>query len=133
MKEMDIDIIQSWGPWVIMRRKSRDGEFSLYTDVDSRIAQYKKILLLFKIAMVFELLLLFYSVYCGIAGIAYAWAVVCLLCTFVTVFANAIIRTSNTIIKLKEQKGEPSLKTRGRLQNLPEYFYQPPSLQTDIL
>ena len=45
MDEMGIEIVKCWGPWVVLRRKAAEGEFELFSDVDSRIAQYKKILI----------------------------------------------------------------------------------------
>ena len=61
MEEMGVEVVQHWGPWVIVRREAgvADGEFVLYSDVDSQIAQYKKILILFKIVTIIELLGLF--------------------------------------------------------------------------
>ncbi len=37
MEEMGVEIVQAWGPWVILRRQRTEGEFQLYSDVDSRI------------------------------------------------------------------------------------------------
>ena len=35
MQDTGIEIVQTWGYWVILRRKASDGKFELYTDVDS--------------------------------------------------------------------------------------------------
>ena len=114
MEEMDIEIVQSWGPWVIMRRKTRDCEFSLYSDIDSRTAQYKKILLMYKIAIVIEIMILIFDLYCAFKGIAWAWPCSCVIAAIVFAFINMIIRTKNTITDLEEQKGEPQMSARGR-------------------
>ena len=37
MQEMGIEIVQTWGYWVILRKKASDGKFELYTDVESSI------------------------------------------------------------------------------------------------
>ena len=114
MEDMGIEIVQAWGPWVIIRRKKQEGEFSLYTDVDSRIGQYQKILLMFKIVTGIELLCLVYSLYIASTGYAPAWGVLLLVAAVVIVFFNMIIRTKNTIAELKEKKGEGPDSSRGR-------------------
>ncbi|MCR5339592.1 MAG: DUF2812 domain-containing protein [Lachnospiraceae bacterium] len=106
MEEMGIEIVTCWGPWVILRRKAQEGEFALYSDVDSRIAQYKKILLMFKIVTAIELLGLIYEIYAGVKGTNAAWPFVLIIGAFVCVFFNMIARTKDTIAMLQEQKGE---------------------------
>ena len=106
MEEMDIEIVATWGPWVILRRRTQEGEFTLYSDVDGRIAQYKKILLMFKMVVGLEMLALIYEIYAGIMGVKYAWPFVLLIAAFVCVFFNMVVRTKDIIAKLKEQKGE---------------------------
>ncbi len=113
MEEMGVEIVQCWGPWVTLRKKAADGEFELYTDVDSQIDQYKKISLLFKIALIVELAGLFYELYLGTknpAGFAFAM----IIAAFVVVFANMVIRTNRIIGELKERKGEDVKGYSGR-------------------
>ena len=113
MNEMGVEIVACWGPWVTMRKKTADGEFELYTDVDSQIDQYKKISLLFKIALIVELAGLFYELYLGTknpAGFAFAM----IIAAFVVVFANMVIRTNRIIGELKERKGEDVKGYSGR-------------------
>ena len=43
LQDMDIEIISSWFRWVICRRKASDGSFTIYSDIDSRIAHYTRI------------------------------------------------------------------------------------------
>lgn len=114
MEEMGIEIVQAWGPWVIVRRKKEEGEFSLYTDVDSKIGQYKKILLLFKIATGIEALGLIYSIYAAFKGYAPAWGMILLVMAILIVFFNMIVKTKNIIAELRERKGEEPAGSRGR-------------------
>ncbi|MCR5120632.1 MAG: DUF2812 domain-containing protein [Lachnospiraceae bacterium] len=106
MEEMGVEIVQSWGPWVILRRKAAEGPFELFSDVDSRIEQYKKILLMFKLVFVIEFFCLALEVYGGVRGSAMAWVAACLIAAVVVVFSNMIIRTKKKIYELQEQKGE---------------------------
>lgn len=107
MEEMGIEIVQCWGPWVILRRKAAEGEFELFSDVDSRIEQYKKILLMFKIVTGVELLVLIYEIYAGLEGVKLAWPFALLIAALICVFFNIIIRTKNILADLRERKGEP--------------------------
>ena len=116
MQEMGIEIVRCWGPWVILRRKAAEGEFRLFTDVDSQIEQYKKILILFKAVTAVELLVMIYEIYAGFQGIAIAWPFVLLIAAFVCVFMNVIINTKNIIAELRERKGEA--KDLGRSRNV---------------
>ncbi len=63
MADNDVEIVQQWGFWVILRKLSSKGEFELYTDVDSQIEHYKKILTMFRAVTLIEFLLLLYETY----------------------------------------------------------------------
>ncbi len=113
MEEMGVEVVQCWGPWVTLRKKAADGEFELYTDVDSQIGQYKKISLMFKIVLILELAGLFYELYLGTKNpVGFAFAMI--LAAFVVVFANMLIRTDRNIAELKERKGENVKRYSGR-------------------
>lgn len=117
MEEMGIEIVQCWGPWVILRRKAAEGEFELFSDVDSRIEQYKKILILFKIVTGVELLALIYEIYAGLEGVKLAWPIALLIAAMACVFFNIITRTKNILADLRERKGEPPVE-RGWNRNV---------------
>ena len=42
LQDTGIEIVQTWGYWVILRKKASEGKFELYTDVASSIGHYKK-------------------------------------------------------------------------------------------
>lgn len=106
MEELGIEIVACWGPWVTLRRKTQEGEFALYSDVDGRLAQYRKILLLFKIVFAIELIVMMMEIYGGIRGISAAWLFALIIGAFVCVFFSMISRTKGIIAKLMEQKCE---------------------------
>ncbi|MCR5252047.1 MAG: DUF2812 domain-containing protein [Lachnospiraceae bacterium] len=115
MNEMDVEVVQSWGPWVYLRRKAQEGEFQLYTDVDSAIGQYKKIALLFKLAILLEMACMILEVYYAtVGGQTIAWAIVCLIVAIVLGMFNALIRTRKIIYELQERKGEAPAAPNGR-------------------
>ena len=114
MEEMGIEIVKCWGPWVVLRRRTQEGEFALYTDVDSQIEQYKKILMMFKIVTGFELLILIFEIYSGLTGIPSAWPCALIIGALACVFINMVVRTKNILAELYERKGDPACGTCSR-------------------
>ena len=55
MAENNIEIVCLWGYWVFLRKRASEGEFVLYTDVESSLEHYTKILKMFKIVTAIEL------------------------------------------------------------------------------
>lgn len=108
MKETGIEVVQCWGPWVYLRKEASEGEFQLYTDVDSNIEHYTKILRMFKIATGFELIALIIEMIHAISGNPFAATFTFLLCALIIAMLNVITRTRQTIAELKERKGELS-------------------------
>lgn len=54
MSDADIEIVQTWGFWIFLRKLTSKGEFELYSDVDSQIEHYQKIKKMFKIVTIEE-------------------------------------------------------------------------------
>ncbi|MGG7178736.1 DUF2812 domain-containing protein [Clostridium paraputrificum] len=42
LKDSGIDIVSRVGKWVYLRRDSKEGEFEIFTDIDSKVANYQK-------------------------------------------------------------------------------------------
>lgn len=109
MKEMNIEIVQQWFFWVILRKKAAEGDFQLYTDVDSSIAHYKKIRTMFKVATILEFI--FFTIECICATYINAfWPVICAVILGIIIFSmlRAVVTINGVITKLKERKGEAS-------------------------
>ncbi|MFF2445490.1 DUF2812 domain-containing protein [Neobacillus sp. NPDC058068] len=47
MEEMGAEHVTSYHRWVYFRKKAADGEFTIYSDNDSKLKHYKRIMLLF--------------------------------------------------------------------------------------
>jgi hypothetical protein len=45
--EMGVEHVGSWVSWVYLRRRAADGPFDLYSDLESRLRHYRRILALF--------------------------------------------------------------------------------------
>ncbi len=119
MAENDVEIVQQWGFWVILRKETSKGEFQLYTDVDSQIGQYTKILRMFKVVTLIEFLLLLYEVYAASTlGGPLTWGAVFIAMAVVIVLLNATVNTRNIITELKERKTGISENKRTNISAL---------------
>ncbi len=47
MHDSGVETVSTYGRWVYFRRRSRDGEFEVFTDLDSRIAHHTRIATMF--------------------------------------------------------------------------------------
>ena len=45
MEDAGVEVISQWWRWVYLQKKTEDGPFEMYTDTESKIAQYKKIIM----------------------------------------------------------------------------------------
>lgn len=107
MWDMGVEIVQTWGFWVILRKPACEGEFQLYTDVDSAIAHYKKIRNMFKAVTILELVCALVELAIGVSdGTIAAYVIACIAFAFALILANAALKTSNIIAELRERKGE---------------------------
>lgn len=120
MQEAGIEIVQTWGYWVILRKKAAEGKFELYTDVASSIEHYKKIRRMFKAVTIAELIALFVELYCAVAGgvgIGYVGAL--LVGAMLLTCLNAVIGLNDTIGRLQERMdGIEQNRRCGRLSPL---------------
>lgn len=105
MKEAGVEIVQCWGYWVIVRKLASEGEFELYTDVDSSIEHYTKIRKMFKVVGIFEVLLTIveFVIYAVTESYSALVGAIILSC-FVGVFLVAVYKTTQRIDALTERK-----------------------------
>lgn len=116
MEESDIEIVACWGYWVFLRKKRNQGEFELYSDVDSTIEHYKKILIMFKVVTVLELICLMIEITSAIyLRTTAAYAGTFLILAFVIAFLRIIFKTKDTINELMERKTGVETPRRGNV------------------
>ena len=107
MDDLQIEIVQIWGYWVILRKHSADGPFEMYTDIESKIEHYKKIRRLFQAVTLIELALFIFEMICAIAlGEPAGWLFMMILGLLAITLHRQANRTSQIISGLMEQKGE---------------------------
>lgn len=116
MEEQGIEIVCNWGPWTYLRRKASEGEFNLYTDVESTIEHYKKIRKMFKIVTIFELLIFIYEMCVGaFFGSTSAYVAALIIGIVIIIFMNALVRVHKTIGELYERIGEENCYTNRKM------------------
>lgn len=107
MEETDVEIVQTWGYWIFLRKKAADGAFELYTDVDSQIEHYTKIRNMFKIISIIELICFVIEVICyNQTDHPLLLFFVLLIGVLAFVLIKATFHTNRIIAELKERKGE---------------------------
>ncbi len=106
MAEMGVEIVALWGLWVILRKKTSEGPFVLYTDVETTIEHYKKIRKVFKTVTVVEILLFMVEAYYALEeGVEMGIWGVLVLGVMICVLARQAFRTNEIIAELYERQG----------------------------
>jgi len=106
MEENNIEIVCLWGYWIILRKHAKEGEFVLYTDVDSSIEHYIKILKMFKIVTIIELICFMLETIGAMNGATIGFLGMFLIGAIVIALMRATLSTKRLINELKERKGE---------------------------
>lgn len=57
MEDSGVEVVAQWYRWVYLRKKTVDGPFEMYTDIESKIMQYKRIKNFFSIALILEFII----------------------------------------------------------------------------
>lgn len=104
MEELGVEIVTLWGYWIILRKRTADGPFELYTDVESQIEHYTKILRMFKVVCILEIICMLIEVAGGLSGNPLGWAAAVLLASFVLVCVNAVGKTKGVLVELEARK-----------------------------
>ena len=91
MTDLGIEIVALWGFWIILRKRAADGPFELYTDTESMIGHYRKILKMFMGVIALELI-------CFLVGFAVLIAVLTAAC------GRAAFKMQKVISRLEAEK-----------------------------
>lgn len=83
MEDAGVNVIGQWWRWVYLQKNTSDGPFEMYTDVESKIAQYSKIKNLFTIVLVIEIICFFIELMATIDTGSYIFALFTLLIMFI--------------------------------------------------
>lgn len=121
MQDAGIEIVQTWGFWVILRKKASRGKFELYTDVSSSIGHYKKIRRMFKIATIVEMICFFSELVVGaFGGVAMGYVFALLLGIFLVGLLNATVKLNDVIAELEVRL--TGIETGRRSRRIPVFM-----------
>lgn len=112
MRESGIEIVCVWGMWVILRRKAAEGDFVLYTDVESAIAYYTKTKRIFMVVMVIECICLFMELFVVMNGRNTAVFVSFFITAIIIAILREVMRVSDILDDLKERIGQAAGRRR---------------------
>lgn len=114
MQETGVEIVQTWGFWVILRRLAAEGIFELYTDTESSIEHYTKIRRMFKVMTVIEMICLWIEVYSSTLGNTWALGFVVLFSIVIIAFIRNLVRINNILAQLEERRTGMGGQTRRK-------------------
>ena len=106
MEENNVEIVCLWGYWVFLRKRASEGKFVLYTDVESSIEHYTKILKMFKVVTAIELICFIIETFAAMNGVAVGFFGMAIIGALTLALMNVILSTKKTLNELKERKGE---------------------------
>lgn len=107
MESVGIEIVCCWGVWVVLRKKTSEGKFELYSDDESRLEHLYKILNIYKIIMLIEIGCMMVNVYPAIFHNSIENFIAAFIVSlFVVLFGYMIRITKGRINKVLENKGE---------------------------
>lgn len=118
MEEMGIEIVALWGFWVVLRKKAAEGEFQLYTDVESKVESYTKIRNMFKAVTIIEVLCFALELYGAMMGIKIAFVFMLVIGAILITTMREAMKANQMILKLKEERAEGTEETSKAISQL---------------
>ncbi|MBZ9689402.1 DUF2812 domain-containing protein [Clostridium estertheticum] len=104
LEETGVEHIGSFMRWVYLRRKSDDGEFDLFSDIDSVINHLKRILTLLLCLLPLEISSLGTNISTAIMGSTINLVCACLLASILVLLSIGILNLCRKIRKLKKER-----------------------------
>lgn len=113
MNDAGIEIVQVWGPWVILCQEKSKGDFELFTDYESKIENQKKILKIFKAVTIIEFICFVLEVLCAVEGTTAAAFFAIIIGLFLFAFCRMAFITKANINRLRAENGEIAVNKSG--------------------
>lgn len=57
MEDSGVEVVAQWYRWVYLRKRSVDGPFEMYTDIESKIKQYERMKRFFSVVLILEFII----------------------------------------------------------------------------
>lgn len=102
MEESGVEVISQWYRWVYIRKKASDGPLEMYTDSESKIAQYNRIKNFFKLGFVIELICFIIEINAAIRiGLSLYWLLTIMIGILGLTFLQMVWKCNWKIEQLK--------------------------------
>lgn len=121
MEETEAEIVSVWGIYAILRRKAEKGPFQLYTDVESTITHYTKILNKFGTAEALEAAAMVSGIFCAVQQYnSFGWVLALMAGVFFLLFWRQTARLKKKLKVLKNRQEETGIQSEenGRTREL---------------
>ena len=103
MEETGVEVLQLWGRWSILRKRSEEGPFEIYTDAFSQIQLYNRIRKMFGWALGIELLCSL-SLWPQLSNSPWLWPFAVFYAAIFAAIVAAIVRCTRRIRQLDPQE-----------------------------
>jgi len=105
LEDSGVEVVSRWYRWVYLRKKTEDGPFEMYTDIDSKINQYSKIKKFFQTVLILEVICFFieFSAALTSKSLLY-WSLTILIGIIVLVFLRMVWKCQWKIEQLRQEK-----------------------------
>ncbi|HHV12200.1 MAG TPA: DUF2812 domain-containing protein [Clostridiales bacterium] len=102
MEELNIQVVSQWYRWVYLRKKASEGAFEMYTDPESKIRQYRRLMHFYIAGALLETWCLWLEFTAAIKLMAPTyWLFTLLVALMLLVFLRMIVKCNRKIQQLK--------------------------------
>lgn len=106
LEDTGVEIVDRWFRWIFLRRKTSEGPFELYTDLESKIANYQHLARFYQILLVMELLCVIMELINAIRCSSISYGVITVgLAAFALVIFRLLWKCKWKIEELQKQSG----------------------------
>ncbi|QHI71165.1 DUF2812 domain-containing protein [Aminipila terrae] len=104
MEDSGVEVVSQWYRWIFIRKKASEGAFQMYTDGESKIAQYTRIRNFFTVALIIEAICFLIELTCAVQnGASFIWTFVALLGLITLTFLRIVWKCNWKIKQLKNE------------------------------
>jgi hypothetical protein len=107
MEDTGVKVLSQWWRWVYLQKKASDGPFEMYTDLESKITQYTRIMNFFKVFLVIEVICFFIEVIATLTSSSYVFAIFAVLIGIISLTMLKILWKCKW--KIKQYKREKDM------------------------
>lgn len=104
MEETGVKVIAQWYRWVYLQKKASEGPFEMYTDLESKIAQYNRIRNFFRVGLILEFLCFLLELYvAAFEGDIFNWVITAFIGFLALIFLRMVWKCKWKIEQLEHE------------------------------